>query len=108
MRITIIPVDGAVYVDGYSYSNLDLSGCGIPNEIHALQWYDTYGEVEFNSSFDGENIIKPSNQIIRELPDWVNAAKSKWDEAKIAEEDAAAKTKEAAKNQPATTGTQTL
>ena len=44
MRVTIIPVDGFVSVDGEGYSGLDLSF--MDADIHALQWYETEGEIE--------------------------------------------------------------
>jgi hypothetical protein len=44
MRITIIPNDGFVSVDGEGYSEIDLSF--MDSSIHALQWYDTEGEIE--------------------------------------------------------------
>jgi hypothetical protein len=44
MRVTIIPVDGFVSVDGEGYSELDLSF--MASDIHALQWYETDGEIE--------------------------------------------------------------
>jgi hypothetical protein len=44
MKITIIPKDGKVVVDGEGYSGLDLSG--LDQSIHAVQWYDADGEVE--------------------------------------------------------------
>ena len=44
MRVTIIPEDGFVSVDGEGCNNLDLSF--IPSNVHALQWYDTEGELE--------------------------------------------------------------
>lgn len=44
MRVTIIPADSFVSVDGEGYSNLDLSFMNA--DIHALQWYDTEGEIE--------------------------------------------------------------
>jgi hypothetical protein len=44
MRVTIIPVDGFVSVDGEGYSELDLSF--MASDIHALQWYETEGELE--------------------------------------------------------------
>lgn len=80
MRLTIIPIDGSVYKDGVSYSGLDLSTCSIPTNIHALQWYDTEGEIEFNGK------PKPLNEFISVLPDWANVCVNKWDEAKAAEE----------------------
>ena len=44
MRVTIIPADGFVSVDNEGYSELDLSF--IDADIHALQWYETEGEIE--------------------------------------------------------------
>ena len=80
MRLTIIRADGAVYKDGTSYSGLDLTA--VPANVHALQWYETEGEVEFISNPDR---TKPQNEIISELPSWANACVAKWDEAKAAE-----------------------
>ena len=48
MRVTIIPEDGFVSVDGEGYSKLDLSF--MDADIHALQWYETEGEVERKDS----------------------------------------------------------
>lgn len=85
MKLVIIPVDGAVYVDGVSYSSLNLSMC--PSNVHALQWKDTAGWVEFVDNIDG---TKPQNQTITELPSWALEAKNIWDSAKAAEEAAKA------------------
>ena len=84
-RVTIIPVDGAVYNDNVSYSELDLSSCGIPADVHALQWYGSAGSIEFTDTRENEEITA--------LPDWANACVAKWDEAeaaRIAAEEAAA------------------
>jgi len=81
MNLTIIPIDGAVYVDGYSFSGLDLAAA--PADVHALQWKNDKGWVEFK---DLDNGTKPQNQAITELPSWANTCKAKWDEAKTAEE----------------------
>ena len=85
MNLTIIPIDGAVYVNGYSYSQLDLSF--VPNDVHALQWENDKGWVEFKNLDNG---TKPQNESITELPSWANQAKVKWDEAKADEEAKAA------------------
>lgn len=103
MKLTIIPIDGAVYKDGYSYSGLDLSAA--PSNVHALQWKDTKGWIEFVDNDDG---TKPQNEVITELPSWVSACVAKWDEAKVSEEAAIEASKQAAANQPQTQGTQTL
>lgn len=80
-RLTIIPSDGAVYTDSGAQINLDLSSCGVPENIHALQWNNPvyrnksvldaianlpYGEgtgwIEFEDSIP--------NQEIFSLPEW--------------------------------------
>ena len=76
MRLTIIPVDGAVGKDGMFHLDLDLSSCNIPTDVHALQWYDTYGDIEYTSA-------TIQNQDITELPAWANCCLTKWDEANI-------------------------
>jgi hypothetical protein len=79
MKLTIITADNAVYKDGVSYSDLNLSVCDIPSNISALQWQDTAGWVEDKSAMI-------QNKNITELPTWANACLTKWDEAKAAEE----------------------
>ena len=81
MKLTIIRTDGAVYKDGFAYIKLDLSSCDIPSDVHALQWQNTTGWIEFNTNDDG---TKPQNQNITELPVWANTCVSKWDEAEVA------------------------
>jgi hypothetical protein len=44
MRLIIIPDDGFVSVDGERFSGLDLSF--MDSDIHAVQWYETEGEIE--------------------------------------------------------------
>ena len=44
MRVTIIPADKFVSVDGEGYHGLDLSF--MDADIHALQWYETEGDIE--------------------------------------------------------------
>jgi hypothetical protein len=104
MRLTIVPSDKKVGVDNVFYSGLDLSSCAIPANIHALQWYETEGEVEF---VDNPDRTKPQNELISELPVWANSCITKWNEAKVAYDAAIAAAQQAAVNQPQTTGTQT-
>ena len=47
MRVTIIPDDGFVSIDGVGYDGLDLSS--IDSSIHAVQWYGEEGEVEMRN-----------------------------------------------------------
>jgi hypothetical protein len=85
-RLTILPIDSAVYRDAGNYLDLDLSSCGIPADVHALQWDGSAGHIEFTDTRENEEITT--------LPDWANACVAKWDEADaariVAEEAAAA------------------
>ena len=77
-RITIIPSDNFVAVDGVSRpALLDFSTCGIPADVHALQWYDTVGEIEFDPPTPVSP--KPQNQQINELPQWALNCVAVWD-----------------------------
>jgi len=107
-KLTIIADDKAVYVDGASFSNLDLSTAGIPADVHALQWNATNnaGWIEF---LDDQNGHKPANEAITALPAWATACVAIFN-AKVAA-DAAAAAEAAAKaaaNQPKTVGTTTV
>lgn len=81
MKLTIIISDGAVYKDGFSFSGLDLSSA--PSNVHALQWDNHAGWIEFK---DEAEFRKAPNENITALPDWANIALTKWDEAKAIQE----------------------
>lgn len=74
MKLTIIPADGSVGENDVFYSDLNLSSCNIPADVHALQWQDTAGWIEYNSPL-------VENQPITELPAWANCCMTKWTEA---------------------------
>lgn len=71
MRLTIIRSDGAVYVDSVAYLSLDMST--VPLNVHALQWFDVSGWIEFVDS--------TPNQNITELPSWANVCIAEWEAA---------------------------
>ena len=66
-KLTIIPSDKSVYVDGLYYTGFDLSF--IPSDVHALQWFSNSGWIERQ----GE-----ANEIINSLPDWATQAQALW------------------------------
>jgi hypothetical protein len=59
MKITIIPIDKHIRIGDNSLSQIKEDMTWVPTNIHALQWYDTFGEIEYN---DGT-----PNEIIEEL-----------------------------------------
>ena len=67
MKLTIIPIDGAVYEDGISY--LGLVWEGTPSNVHALQWQDIAGWIEY--------VDQPNEDIIV-LPEWADNAMAAW------------------------------
>jgi hypothetical protein len=69
MLLTIIPIDGAVKKDEVGYINLDLSSCGIPTNVRALQWQETAGWIEF---WDQQN------ENITALPSWTDCCLAAW------------------------------
>jgi hypothetical protein len=71
MRLVILAETSTVNKDGFAYSYLNLSGCGVPADVWALQWYSTFGHIEFVSPLS-------QNQDITVLPDWANAALAVW------------------------------
>jgi hypothetical protein len=73
MKVTIIPSDGAVYID--EVCRQPLTWTGTPVTVHALQWLDVEGWIEFN---DGN-----PNQSITALPQWADNAIEAWIQAGI-------------------------
>lgn len=71
MKLSIIPSDGTVCEDGKCYTNLVWGDT--PADVHALQWQDNAGWIEYNDGKPNENITA--------LPAWVNNAEAAWTEA---------------------------
>lgn len=76
MRITIIPSDNVVTIDGLSVHDLDLSTIA-PN-VHAVQWYGNAGEVEIMGEFGRmkENNLIASMSDYQSVVDQAIAAKA--------------------------------
>ena len=103
MRLTIVAFDGSVSIDGVGFGGLDLSF--MAPSVHAVQWYETHGEVEVKDPVTGRMV---ANEVITSI-DAYQPAIDAWQAAKTASEQAAAAAAlAAADNQPITTGSQTL
>lgn len=59
MRVAIVVPDDLVVVDGVSHT----VDCSALTGVHAVQWYDTHGDVEYEL-VDGE---KQPNEAITDL-----------------------------------------
>ena len=75
MRLTIIKNDGFVSIDGEGYLGIDLTE--LDESVNAVQWYDTYGEVEIKDSRN--RIIE--NKEITNIDDYLFVV-SLWQEKK--------------------------
>ena len=76
MKVSIIPFDSVVCIDGICINGIDLSQ--IPSEIHAVQWRDNEGTIEYMT----QNKVKPQNQDITSFEqfNWVIDA---WNTKKV-------------------------
>lgn len=102
MRVTIIPVDGFVSVDGVGFDGFDLSFIDV--SVHAVQWYETHGEIEVKDPVTGRMV---ANEVITSINNFQPAIDA-WQVVKTAQEAAELAFIEARNNQPVTTGSQTL
>ena len=78
MRVTIIPADGFVSIDGESYSGLGLSS--IDSSIHAVQWYGESGEVEVKNPVTGKMVENREITSLDEFQQAIDAWQAKKDE----------------------------
>jgi hypothetical protein len=87
-RLTIIPIDGTVGTDINTKTELNLSACEIPNNVHALQWNNPVWPDPTNSHLEGleygqgegwiEFRSNDPNQTITELPQWAINCYEVW------------------------------
>ena len=102
MRLTITADDKRVCVDGVCYDDCNMTL--LDSAIHAVQWYEQYGEIEYKPVFQDGQITKPQNEIITDVTPYQWAVDA-WNTVKAAEEAAiAAAEAEAAQNQPVGSG----
>jgi len=73
MRLTVITQTSSVGKDDIFFNNLNLSSCGIPAGVWALQWNeygDNLGHIEFEAPIPNEQITS--------IPQWGNNCLAVW------------------------------
>jgi len=80
MRLTVVPTDGVVCKNGECLHEIDLSW--VPEEVHAVQWYEDHGEVELVAKED-PNIEIADLGIYQQASDLWDAKKQAIEDAKI-------------------------
>lgn len=73
MRATIIPSDGFCSVDGVGFNGVDMTS--VAPEVHAVQWYGTFGEVEVQDPLTGKMV---GNEEIDSLNEYQPVLESYW------------------------------
>lgn len=56
MRLTIIPEDKLIKIDNQHLISIEQDLSWIPSNVRAVQWYDTWGEIEYNDNSGSERI----------------------------------------------------
>ena len=79
MRMLILADDNRVAIEDEGYDGLNLSF--LDPTIHAVQWYDTYGEVEHKDPATGKMTANREIQNIDEFQQAITV----WQAAKDAE-----------------------
>lgn len=79
MRITVVPSDKRVTIDGKGYEDINLSS--LDPSIHAIQWYGTDGEVEIKDARG--RIVE--NRVIDSFEEFAFVV-TLWEAAKEADE----------------------
>lgn len=85
MRITIIPSDKTIGIDGEFLLSIQQDMSWVPENIHAVQWYDTMGEVEYTDDSPNER-IEELGIYQQAVIDFNNELKRIEDEQKAREE----------------------
>jgi len=95
MRLTIIPGDKYIAIDNNGLINIQQDLNWIPSNIHALQWYDTWGEIEYNDERPNERIenlgifeqavadFNNEKKILQDKLVAIEAARDYWEELRF-------------------------
>jgi len=73
MRITVIKDDKRILVDGKTVDCPDIS---YPDDLHAIQWYGTYGEKELKNPIRNEKITD-FGEVKPYYDEWVRVKEKK-------------------------------
>ena len=86
MKITIIPSDNTIGIDGDFLLSIQQDISWIPENIHAVQWYNTWGEVEYTDGSPNERIEE--HGIYQQAVIDFNNEKQRLEDEKIAQAEA--------------------
>jgi hypothetical protein len=74
IRVTIIPIDKFCAVDGVGFAGVDMTS--IPIDVHAVQWFGSWGEQEI---LDLKTGCIERNEKIQSLDAYQSVLNSYWE-----------------------------
>jgi hypothetical protein len=89
MKLTIVPDDRLIGIGGTFFENIQQDLSWIPSNVHAVQWSDSSGEIEYNDGTPNEIISDLGiyaqaqtdfNNEIQRISAAVEAARDYWQE----------------------------
>lgn len=95
MKLTIILSDKVIGIDSVFLNCNQEDIDWIPSNIHAVQWYDTWGEIEYNDGSPNERIeelgifeqaivtYELEKKKIQDELDAIEAARDYWEELRL-------------------------
>ena len=92
MRLTIVPEDRLIGIDGIFYQDIQQDLSWIPSNVYAVQWSDSSGEIEYNDGTPNEIISDLGiyaqaqtdfNNEIQRIEAAEEAARDYWEELRI-------------------------
>jgi hypothetical protein len=86
MRLIIIPSDKLISIDGQGILQIQQDFSWIPSNVHAVQWYETWGEIEYTDGSPNEKIEELG--IYEQAVDTFNNEKQRLEDEQKAREDA--------------------
>ena len=86
MRLIIILADKLISIDGQAILQIQQDFSWIPSNVHAVQWYETWGEVEYTDSSSNQKIEELG--IYEQAVDTFNNEKQRLEDMQNAEQEA--------------------
>lgn len=80
MRMTIVNKDGVMTIDGVTYP---IDTTSLAENVHAVQWYDTFGEVEIKDIVTNKMVENRTITSIEEYQPLIDQWNVKDQAAKI-------------------------
>jgi len=94
MRLSIIPSDKLIAIDGETLLDIEVDMSWIPSNVHAVQWYGDHGQIEYtNGSADiitelgiysqAQDTYQSEIKRLESVSAAIEASRDYWEELRI-------------------------